>query len=150
MGGPLSLHWLPSFLTSLMQETQGVCVAAFGESREFPAFFSRQSGFKAPYHVQDEEEAAKLIGVFQQRKVHVWPWNRGSQKWNLCCLFLKVFASYHTDSKELGGYKPIASWKRTCPWVSQEQVLQPCMFTQPAPTLLCPFPSAFHVPEESR
>nr|XP_047935140.1 pseudouridine-metabolizing bifunctional protein C1861.05-like isoform X3 [Anser cygnoides] len=42
-------------------ETQGVCVAAFGESREFPAFFSRQSGFKAPYHVQDEEEAAKLI-----------------------------------------------------------------------------------------
>ncbi|KAI6079873.1 Pseudouridine-metabolizing bifunctional protein-like isoform X3 [Aix galericulata] len=42
-------------------ETQGVCVAAFGESREFPAFFSRQSGFKAPYHVQDEQEAAKLI-----------------------------------------------------------------------------------------
>nr|XP_005482838.1 pseudouridine-metabolizing bifunctional protein C1861.05 isoform X1 [Zonotrichia albicollis]XP_014119696.1 pseudouridine-metabolizing bifunctional protein C1861.05 isoform X1 [Zonotrichia albicollis]XP_026646599.1 pseudouridine-metabolizing bifunctional protein C1861.05 isoform X1 [Zonotrichia albicollis]XP_026646600.1 pseudouridine-metabolizing bifunctional protein C1861.05 isoform X1 [Zonotrichia albicollis] len=42
-------------------ETQGVCVAAFGESREFPAFFSRQSGFQAPYHVQDEEEAAKLI-----------------------------------------------------------------------------------------
>ncbi|RLW01861.1 hypothetical protein DV515_00007772, partial [Chloebia gouldiae] len=42
-------------------ETRGVCVAAFGESREFPAFFSRQSGFQAPYHVQDEEEAAKLI-----------------------------------------------------------------------------------------
>ncbi|KAI1238816.1 hypothetical protein IHE44_0011906 [Lamprotornis superbus] len=42
-------------------ETQGVCVAAFGESREFPAFFSRQSGFQAPYHVRDEEEAAKLI-----------------------------------------------------------------------------------------
>ncbi|XP_056195224.1 uncharacterized protein LOC130149525 isoform X2 [Falco biarmicus] len=42
-------------------ETQGVCVAAFGESREFPAFFSRQSGFHAPYHVRDEEEAAELI-----------------------------------------------------------------------------------------
>ncbi|XP_017601247.1 PREDICTED: pseudouridine-metabolizing bifunctional protein C1861.05 isoform X3 [Corvus brachyrhynchos] len=42
-------------------ETQGVCVAAFGESREFPAFFSRQSGFQAPYQVRDEEEAAKLI-----------------------------------------------------------------------------------------
>ncbi|XP_064011573.1 uncharacterized protein LOC135181955 isoform X2 [Pogoniulus pusillus] len=42
-------------------ETQGVCVAAFGQSREFPAFFSRQSGFQAPYHVQDEEEAAELI-----------------------------------------------------------------------------------------
>ncbi|XP_041906507.1 pseudouridine-metabolizing bifunctional protein C1861.05-like isoform X3 [Corvus kubaryi] len=42
-------------------ETQGVCVAAFGESREFPAFFSRRSGFQAPYQVRDEEEAAKLI-----------------------------------------------------------------------------------------
>ncbi|XP_027536340.1 uncharacterized protein LOC113966180 isoform X2 [Neopelma chrysocephalum] len=42
-------------------ETQGVCVAAFGESREFPAFFSRRSGFQAPYHVRDEEDAAKLI-----------------------------------------------------------------------------------------
>ncbi|XP_010012556.1 PREDICTED: pseudouridine-metabolizing bifunctional protein C1861.05-like [Nestor notabilis] len=42
-------------------ETQGVCVAAFGESREFPAFFSSQSGFQAPYHVQNEEEAAELI-----------------------------------------------------------------------------------------
>ncbi|NWQ77679.1 YOW5 protein, partial [Columbina picui] len=49
-------------------ETQGVCVAAFGESREFPAFFSRQSGFQAPYHVRDEEEAAELIGVFQKGK----------------------------------------------------------------------------------
>nr|XP_025975607.1 pseudouridine-metabolizing bifunctional protein C1861.05-like isoform X2 [Dromaius novaehollandiae] len=42
-------------------ETQGVCVAAFGESREFPAFFSCQSGFRAPYHVHNEEEAAELI-----------------------------------------------------------------------------------------
>ncbi|KAM9582265.1 uncharacterized protein ACIB01_001629 isoform 3-T4 [Guaruba guarouba] len=42
-------------------ETQGVCVAAFGDSREFPAFFSCQSGFQAPYHVRDEEEAAQLI-----------------------------------------------------------------------------------------
>ncbi|XP_062472438.1 uncharacterized protein LOC134162535 isoform X2 [Pezoporus occidentalis] len=42
-------------------ETQGVCVAAFGESRDFPAFFSRQSGFQAPYQVRDEEEAAQLI-----------------------------------------------------------------------------------------
>ncbi|NXW93132.1 YOW5 protein, partial [Alopecoenas beccarii] len=42
-------------------ETQGVCVAVFGESKEFPAFFSRQSGFQAPYHIQNEEEAAELI-----------------------------------------------------------------------------------------
>ncbi|OPJ80490.1 hypothetical protein AV530_010794 [Patagioenas fasciata monilis] len=46
-------------------ETQGVCVAAFGESREFPAFFSRQSGFQAPYHVRNEEEAAELIASAQ-------------------------------------------------------------------------------------
>ncbi|KAK2517522.1 pseudouridine-metabolizing bifunctional protein C1861.05-like [Columba livia] len=46
-------------------ETQGVCVAAFGESKEFPAFFSRQSGFQAPYHVWNEEEAAELIASAQ-------------------------------------------------------------------------------------
>ncbi|XP_064894412.1 uncharacterized protein LOC102089100 isoform X4 [Columba livia] len=46
-------------------ETQGVCVAAFGESKEFPAFFSRQSGFQAPYHVRNEEEAAELIASAQ-------------------------------------------------------------------------------------
>lgn len=64
----------------MLQETQGVCVAAFGESREFPAFFSRQSGFQAPYHVRDEEEAAKLIGVFQMAKAHVRSWKRGTQE----------------------------------------------------------------------
>ncbi|XP_069823709.1 uncharacterized protein [Dendropsophus ebraccatus] len=42
-------------------ETQGVCVSTFGDSRDFPAFFTPRSGFKAPYHVRDEEEAAKLI-----------------------------------------------------------------------------------------
>ncbi|XP_074863343.1 uncharacterized protein LOC142019875 isoform X2 [Carettochelys insculpta] len=42
-------------------ETQGVCVAAFGESKEFPSFFSPQSGFQAPCQVQNEEEAARLI-----------------------------------------------------------------------------------------
>ncbi|KAM3926587.1 uncharacterized protein RB166_009390 isoform 1-T2 [Leptodactylus fuscus] len=42
-------------------ETQGVCVSTFGDSRDFPAFFTPRSGFKAPYHVRNEEEAAKLI-----------------------------------------------------------------------------------------
>lgn len=42
-------------------ETQGVCVATFGESREFPAFFSCQSGLQAPCRVQNEEEAAQMI-----------------------------------------------------------------------------------------
>ncbi|KAG7268896.1 hypothetical protein CRUP_021791 [Coryphaenoides rupestris] len=42
-------------------ETQGVCVATYGQSNNFPAFFSPQSGFTSPYHVRDPEEAAKLI-----------------------------------------------------------------------------------------
>ncbi|XP_040294718.1 pseudouridine-metabolizing bifunctional protein C1861.05-like [Bufo bufo] len=42
-------------------ETQGVCVSTFGDSRDFPAFFTPSSGFKAPYHVRNEEEAAQLI-----------------------------------------------------------------------------------------
>ncbi|CAN2387227.1 Indigoidine synthase A like protein [Pristimantis euphronides] len=42
-------------------ETQGVCVSTFGDSRDFPAFFTTRSGFKAPYHVRNEQEAAQLI-----------------------------------------------------------------------------------------
>ncbi|XP_063303670.1 uncharacterized protein LOC134602585 isoform X2 [Pelobates fuscus] len=42
-------------------ETEGVCVSTFGDSREFPAFFTPQSGFQAPCHVQNEVEAAQLI-----------------------------------------------------------------------------------------
>ncbi|KAM6960566.1 uncharacterized protein FYW47_009136 [Aplochiton taeniatus] len=43
-------------------ETQGVCVATYGTSKNFPAFFSTQSGFTSPYNVCNPEEAAKLIG----------------------------------------------------------------------------------------
>uniref|UniRef100_A0A8C9ZPD6 Zgc:136858 n=1 Tax=Sander lucioperca TaxID=283035 RepID=A0A8C9ZPD6_SANLU len=42
-------------------ETQGVCVATYGASKNFPAFFSPQSGFTSPYQVCNPEEAAKLI-----------------------------------------------------------------------------------------
>ncbi|KAM9352022.1 uncharacterized protein ABDE67_006881 [Symphorus nematophorus] len=42
-------------------ETQGACVATFGASTNFPAFFSPQSGFTSPYQVCNPEEAAKLI-----------------------------------------------------------------------------------------
>ncbi|XP_073506218.1 uncharacterized protein [Phyllobates terribilis] len=42
-------------------ETQGVCVSTFGDSRDFPAFFTPRSGYKAPFHVSNEEEAARLI-----------------------------------------------------------------------------------------
>ncbi|XP_036424228.1 pseudouridine-metabolizing bifunctional protein C1861.05 isoform X2 [Colossoma macropomum] len=42
-------------------ETQGVCVATYGKSKSFPAFFSTQSGFISPYNVLNAEEAASLI-----------------------------------------------------------------------------------------
>ncbi|XP_066505362.1 uncharacterized protein zgc:136858 isoform X3 [Hoplias malabaricus] len=42
-------------------ETQGVCVATYGKSKNFPAFFSPQSGFTSPYNVHTAEEAAELI-----------------------------------------------------------------------------------------
>ncbi|KAM8974460.1 uncharacterized protein RCH25_019869 [Pelodytes ibericus] len=42
-------------------ETQGVSVSTFGDSRDFPAFFTPRSGFQAPSHVRNEEEAAQLI-----------------------------------------------------------------------------------------
>lgn len=47
---------------SRRQETQGVCVATFGRSRHFPAFFTPQSGFASPYNVANSQEAAELIG----------------------------------------------------------------------------------------
>ena len=43
------------------QETEGVCVAAYGEEKEFPAFFTERSGFKAPYNVSTPRQAAQMI-----------------------------------------------------------------------------------------
>ena len=48
-------------LTLEYLETQGVCVAAFGESRAFPAFYTSNSGFTAPYNITSCRDAAKLI-----------------------------------------------------------------------------------------
>ncbi|XP_061825333.2 uncharacterized protein [Nerophis lumbriciformis] len=42
-------------------ETQGVCVATYGPSKEFPAFFSPSSGFTSPYQVCNPDKAAELI-----------------------------------------------------------------------------------------
>lgn len=47
------------------QETQGVLVSTFGETRDFPAFYSTDSGFLSPYNVQTTEEAAELILVMK-------------------------------------------------------------------------------------
>ncbi|XP_060572459.1 uncharacterized protein LOC132730522 [Ruditapes philippinarum] len=42
-------------------ETEGVCVSAFGTSRDFPAFFTRTSGYTAPYNCKTAHEAAEMI-----------------------------------------------------------------------------------------
>ncbi|KAF3480326.1 pseudouridine-metabolizing bifunctional protein [Arthroderma uncinatum] len=46
-------------------ETEGVVVAAFADGRkgevEFPAFFTRDSGIKAPRVIQNEQDAAAII-----------------------------------------------------------------------------------------
>lgn len=45
-------------------ETQGVTCATYNTpDREFPAFYCRKSGYKAPYNVNDPIEAAKLIAT---------------------------------------------------------------------------------------
>jgi len=51
-------------------ETQGVCVASFGESKEFPAFYTPKSGFFAPYNVNSLEEAASLVYAGSQMKLN--------------------------------------------------------------------------------
>jgi pseudouridine-5'-phosphate glycosidase len=48
-------------------ETQGVCVATFQvPDREFPAFYTRTSGVKAPYNFADAREAAMCIDKSRQ------------------------------------------------------------------------------------
>ena len=46
-----------------IQETQGVTVATFGPNKDFPAFFTPNSGVKSPVNVVDAKEAAELIGL---------------------------------------------------------------------------------------
>lgn len=46
-------------------ETEGVCVGTFADGREgavdFPAFFTRESGFRSPRTIQNEAEAAAIV-----------------------------------------------------------------------------------------
>lgn len=42
-------------------ETQGVTIASYGGSKQFPAFFTPESGYEAPYSVSNALDAAKLI-----------------------------------------------------------------------------------------
>ncbi|KAF9579112.1 hypothetical protein BGW38_004773 [Lunasporangiospora selenospora] len=44
-------------------ETQGVTVATFGKTKDFPAFFTRTSGFMSMLNIETFEEAAKMIAA---------------------------------------------------------------------------------------
>lgn len=50
-------------------ETQGVMVATFGPTKDFPAFYSRESGHLSPYNVRTTEEAAGLIHVMRNSRL---------------------------------------------------------------------------------
>lgn len=55
-------------------ETHGVGVATFADGRngevDFPAFFSRESGVKSPFTIQNEADAAAIIHAQFQLPVH--------------------------------------------------------------------------------
>ncbi|KAL4218074.1 hypothetical protein ACF0H5_022811 [Mactra antiquata] len=42
-------------------ETEGVCVATYGTSHDFPAFFSSKSGYRSPYRLDTPQQAASMI-----------------------------------------------------------------------------------------
>ncbi|XP_024083793.1 uncharacterized protein LOC106664206 isoform X1 [Cimex lectularius] len=47
-------------------ETEGVCVVTYGSSKNFPAFYSEESGQLSPYHVMEPHQAAKLLHSSKQ------------------------------------------------------------------------------------
>ncbi|CAL1695665.1 unnamed protein product [Somion occarium] len=47
-------------------ETLGVPVVSYGETNDFPAFYTRKSGFKSPWQVSDPASAARILHSQQQ------------------------------------------------------------------------------------
>ncbi|KAG8219765.1 hypothetical protein J3R82DRAFT_737 [Butyriboletus roseoflavus] len=47
-------------------ETLGVPVISYAESNDFPAFYSRKSGFKSPWRIDDPEAAARILYIQRQ------------------------------------------------------------------------------------
>ena len=50
-----------SLMTDSTQETLGVPVVSYSETDDFPAFYSRKSGFKSPWRVDDPQSAARIL-----------------------------------------------------------------------------------------
>ncbi|OCF58148.1 hypothetical protein L486_04178 [Kwoniella mangroviensis CBS 10435] len=57
--GAKSILDIPRTLEVL--ETQGVCVASYGDKQDFPAFYTPSSGCQSPWRVGDADAAARLI-----------------------------------------------------------------------------------------
>ncbi|CAG5017898.1 unnamed protein product [Parnassius apollo] len=51
-------------------ETQGVSVCAFGDSDDFPAFYTVRSGYRAPHRVADASHAARFFHAARQLQLH--------------------------------------------------------------------------------
>lgn len=55
----------------LFKETQGVTVSTYqSRERDFPAFYTRKSGYKAPYNVDSPHEAANLIATAKMLNIN--------------------------------------------------------------------------------
>jgi pseudouridine-5'-phosphate glycosidase len=48
------MEFLSNIHVSIIKETHGVTVASFGDSLEFPAFFTPNSGYKVKYFSHQE------------------------------------------------------------------------------------------------
>ncbi|CAO3651887.1 unnamed protein product [Mucor hiemalis] len=57
--GVKSILDIPKTLEVL--ETQGVTVTTYGKDNKFPAFYTPESGYNSPFHVDNTLDAAKLI-----------------------------------------------------------------------------------------
>ncbi|PNF24193.1 Pseudouridine-5'-phosphate glycosidase, partial [Cryptotermes secundus] len=51
-------------------ETQGVCVVTYGQNKNFPSFYTPESGLEAPYNVETPAEAAALIEKLLQLRLN--------------------------------------------------------------------------------
>ncbi|KAI1788747.1 indigoidine synthase A-like protein [Ganoderma leucocontextum] len=47
-------------------ETLGVPVISYGPTDDFPAFYTRKSGFKSPWRIDDPESAARILHTHRQ------------------------------------------------------------------------------------
>lgn len=54
-----------------MKETQGVTVASYqSPEHDFPAFYTRKSGSKAPYNIENASDAAAMIYIAKNLKLN--------------------------------------------------------------------------------